>query len=478
MNIYKKYVNSLGLVSVSMVAARLKGLILLPILTKALGVEQYGIFALIIVSISMLVPICTLKLDFALIRFLGHVKDKRVISKQFISVIGIIFSIVLFISVIVFFLTKYIALNIFGNINVQYLIKISIPLIFLTVTNQVMREYLRAFQEMKKYTAFQLMQTFGEIIITFILVLSGFGLLGAIYALLIVRTCTTAIGIMWIKPQINITIPSFAAIKPYFPFALPLLPVALGHILINVGDRYVIGYFLGSGSVGIYSASYSLGLLLSLFFAPIPIVLFPTISNLFENNKIEEIKKHLQYSLKYFLMLAIPSSFGLLVLSKPILVTLTTQEFLEGYLIVPVIALSIMIYSISDLNNQIIILYKKTKVAAVINIIAALLNIGMNIILIPIYGIMGAAVSTLITFVFHLIATSVVGYHRIPYHIEVIFILKSVISSIVMFSVLRLCMQYEITNLLVLVLVGVVFYFISLFVFRGLSKKELQFVKE
>ena len=461
-----------------MVAARLKGLILLPILTKALGAEQYGIYALIIVSIGMLVPICTLKLDFALIRFLGHVKDKRVISKSFISVIGIIFSIVLIISVIVFFLSRYLAINLFGNINIQYLIKTSIPLILLTVTNQVMREYLRAFQEMKKYTVFQLMQTIGEIIFTSFLVLSGFGLLGAIYALLIAHTCTTAIGIIWIKPNIKITMPSFSTIKPYFPFALPLLPVALGHILINVGDRYVIGYFLGSGSVGIYSASYSIGLLLSFFFAPIPIVLFPTISNLFENNKIEEIKKHLQYSLKFFLMLAIPSFFGLLILSKSILVTLTTQEFLQGYMIVPVIALSIMVYNISDLNNQIITLFKKTKVSAVINIIAALLNIIMNVVLIPIYGIMGAAVSTLITFVFHLIATSVLGYHRIPYKIEIKFIVKCIISSIVMFSVLWLCMQYEITNLLVLVLVGVVFYFISLFVFRGLSKKELYFVKE
>lgn len=460
-----------------MVVTRLKGFIILPILTKTLSSEQYGIYALIIASISMLVPICTLKLDFALIRFLAQVKDKKIISKSFISVIGIASLIVLIISIIILLFSKTIAIKMFGDINVEHLIKMSIPLVFLTVVNQTMSEYFRAFQKMKNYTVFQLIRSLGEIIFTSIFVLSGFGLFGAILSLLVVRISATTVGILWIKPEINITRPSFSSIKPYFPFALPLLPVALGHILINIGDRYVIGYFMGSSSVGIYSASYSIGLLLSFFYAPIPIVLFPTITKLFENKEYDKLKTHLQYSLKFFLMLAIPSLLGLLILSRSLLQTLTTPEYVQGYMIVPIIALSVIFYNISDLNNQIIILFKKTKISAIINIVSAIINIAMNVILIPIYGVIGAAISTLISFTLHLILTTSIGYKKMPYRIEVIFILKSIVSSIIMAFIIWLLMQNGIINLLLLVVIGGVIYFGSLLVFRGFSKKEVQFLK-
>lgn len=77
MNPYKKYAKNVGLVSIASIISRLKGFILLPILTKALGAELYGTWALILVTISLLVPFCTLELGYALVRFLGTEEIKR-----------------------------------------------------------------------------------------------------------------------------------------------------------------------------------------------------------------------------------------------------------------------------------------------------------------------------------------------------------------------------------------------------------------
>jgi O-antigen/teichoic acid export membrane protein len=130
--------------------------------------------------------------------------------------------------------------------------------------------------------------------------------------------------------QIGIKLPNFTEIKPYLAFGLPMLPSYLFTWIINSSDRYVIEYFMDFASVGVYSASYSIGGIILMFMGPISMVLYPTMLKLWEEDKIEEVKTHLQYSLKYYLMLAIPATFGLSVLAKPLLVSLT-QKLLGRY---------------------------------------------------------------------------------------------------------------------------------------------------
>ena len=86
MNPYKKYAKNVSLVTIANIISTLKGFILLPILTKALGAELYGMWALILVTISLLAPLCTLELGFAIVRFLGAEKDKEKISEGFSSI--------------------------------------------------------------------------------------------------------------------------------------------------------------------------------------------------------------------------------------------------------------------------------------------------------------------------------------------------------------------------------------------------------
>ena len=76
MNSYKKYAKNVGLVTIANIISTLKGFILLPILTKTLGAELYGTWALISVTISLLTPFCTLRLDHVIVRFLSPEKDE------------------------------------------------------------------------------------------------------------------------------------------------------------------------------------------------------------------------------------------------------------------------------------------------------------------------------------------------------------------------------------------------------------------
>jgi O-antigen/teichoic acid export membrane protein len=330
---------------------------------------------------------------------------------------------------------------------------------------------------MKRYSSFLILQTVGEVILIAYLVLSGFGLSGAIISLLIVRLITTTLGFLWVTSDVKFLTPDFSIVKSYLPYTLPLLPTAICYWLINLGDRYVIGYFMGVDVVGIYSASYGLGGLLVLFYAPLSSTLFPAMVHCYENNKIQELKTHLKYSLKFFLMFAIPAFFGLSVLSKSLLVTLATSEFIEGAVVVSIVALATVLFCCGSINTHVLNLFKETKKVGLIYMASASINLVMNIILVPIMGIVGAAIATLVTFAVHLFVVSAISFKKVSYDIDLKFISKSIIASIPMAFVVWKLNPYGAVSILIAVGIATGVYFGVLILLRGFTKDEYEFLK-
>ncbi len=477
MNEYSLFAGRVGLVGVTSTIITLRGLILIPILTKTLGAEGYGIWSQILVTISLLVLPCTLGLGYAIIRFLAAEKDKEKVSKGVSSILATTSLIALAASGLIFVLSQPLAIAVFGGVNAAFYIRVSALLIFLAAVDQIMIRYFFGFRQIKKYSAFLILQTIGEIALIAYLVLSGFGLFGAIISLLIVRAVTSVIGFLWIKSDINISKPSFSAVKPYLPFTLPIILTGLSYWLINLGDRYVIGYFMGASAVGIYSASYNLGAVLLFFYALLAGTLLPAIVNSYENNRIQEVKTYLKYSLKLLLMFTIPSFFGLSILSKSLLVTLATPEFAMAYMVVSIVALATLLYCCSFINTSVLELFKETKKVSIIFGASASINLIMNIVLVPRIGILGAAIATLITFAIHLFVVSKLSFKRLSYDIDLKFISKCIIASIPMGFVVWQMNPYGAVNILTSIVVAVVIYFGVMVLLKGFTREEVRFLR-
>ena len=478
MKSYKKFTKDVGLAGIAQLVTSLKGLILLPILTKTLGAESYGIWALILATVSLLMPLALLQLGFAMTRFLAAEKDKEKISKGSSSIFAASSFTAFVLSFLIFILAEPLAVAVFGGADATSFVKLAAFLVLLMTLDQVILEYFVAFRQMERYAVFMILQTIGEIALIGYLVLSGYGLFGALISLLVVKAIIFAAGVLLVGREVGISKPSISVIKPYLVFSLPLLPTMLCIWIVNLSDRYVIGYFMNIEAVGVYSAAYGLGSLVALFFAPISTVLLPTITNLYENNKIQELKTHLKYSLKFFLMFAIPSLFGLSILSKSLLRTLTTSEFVSGYMIVSIVALATILFKCSSVSMNVVVLHKKTKLVGAIYAISATINMAMNIILVPIIGILGAAIATLITFLIHLIVVSVISFRSFSFEIDLRFIIKSIISSGVMGLIILKLSPVDAVGILISIGVATAVYFGILILLKGFTKEEYTFLKD
>jgi O-antigen/teichoic acid export membrane protein len=472
---YKKFTHDVGLIGATQLLLRLVGLILIPIITKTLGAYQYGIWAQILVTISLLTPLVMLGLSTAIVRFLAGEKEKEKIRDGFLSVVAVIIFTGSLLSVILFCSSDFLASTVFGDISTSYFIKAASFLVLIYALDEITLTYFRTFGQIKTYSAFTLLKSFGELCLIAGLLLSGFGLLGAIIACLIVGSITFAIAFSLTISQIGFKLPDFSELKPYLRYGMPLTPNAMIMWIIHSSDRYIIGYFLGMAAVGVYSAAYAMGNLILFFLTPIGFILFPTISKLYEEEKIEEVKTYLKYSLKYFLIFAIPSAFGLSVLAKPLLRILTTPVFVSGSIVVPFVALGVITFGIFQICIYITHLVKKTGLNVILLGTSAISNIILNIILIPHIGILGAAIATLISYSVLAALTVFVSFKYLRFDIEWSFILKSTISSLAMALLILKLNPTDVFSVLASIGIGAVTYFVLIILLKGVTKEELIF---
>ncbi|MBP2044976.1 flippase [Methanobacterium aggregans] len=476
MSEYKLFVQRIGLVGITNILVAISSLILLPILTKNFSIGEYGIWVQITTTIGLMPNIATLGLPYTMVRFLSAEKDENRIREGFYSISAVVLVSTFIISVLMFIFAQNIANGILGG-DVQLAMVLAV-IIFFACLNAFLLNYFRTFQQMKRYSIFLLIQTYLGVFIVSYFALMGFSIYTAALGLLAANITTLIVMLPFIISNIGFKIPKFSNMREYLSFGLPTVPSNLSYWITDSSDRYVIGIFLGTAFVGYYSPGYTLGNIIMLILAPFTLLLPSVLPKYYEDNNMEQVDVFLKYSLKYFLLVAIPSAVGLSLLSKPILNILTTTEIAaNGYLITPFVALSAILIGIYGITSNILVLEKKTKIIGTVWIICAILNLGLNIIMVPYLGILGAAAVTLISYV---VAFSIMLYYSnkfFTFDFNVKFIIKSIISSILIAVIIILSRPEGILNIAIVVVVCAAVYFASIILLKGVEKSEFKFFK-
>lgn len=476
MSEYARFTRDVAIIAVTQVVLALRGLALLPIVSKMLGASDYGIWAQVMVTIGLVSPLFQLGLTTALVRFLAAEEDRRGIQEGFYSILTVVALAGLVVAVILFFLAVPISNVLFGGAAAA-IIRMTAGIVLLSGLYAVCLSYFIAFRQTRTYGAFMIARSFGEVGLVAGLVLTGFGIEGAVFAILIAAGIASTIALGMIVSRIGVKRPGFTHMKSYLRFGLPLLPSGLLVWVIQSSDRFVIGYFLGIAEVGIYSAIYAAVNVLSYYRMPLVLILRPVLSKLYDDGKIAEVRTYLRYSLKYLLMLTIPSVVGFSLLGREILGALTTKEFLSfDSSVIPLLAVGLAVPGIAGIaGSQVLTLTKKTNIIAIASIAPALLNLALNLVFVPRFGIVAAAATTLFAYVLMAAVILNSSLRQFTFRVDWAFILKSVSASAVM-SVVVLWLSPSGTRDVVLVIgLGAMAYGVALFLVGGFNRNEIRF---
>lgn len=474
---YKVFIQRIGLLGVTNILLALSTLILLPILTKSFSITDYGIWVQINTLVTLIPNIAILGLPYTMVRFLSAEKDKNRIKDGFYSILIIIIGTNILISSLLLLFSRTIANLLFdGNIII---VQISAFIVFITCLDILLLNYFRTFQQIKKYSILSLIQTYIGVLLVSYLAILGFNVEIAAWGLFISKIVTFIIMAFIIISEIGISIPQFTNIKEYLSFGIPTIPGSLSFWIVESSDRFLIGILLGTAFVGYYAPGYTLGNIIVMFLSPFSLLLPAVLTKYYEENNHEKIMIFINYSMKIFLLIAIPTLFGMSFLSKPLLTLLTTPEIAnQGYLVTPFVAMSATLFGIYGLIVNLIILEKKTRIIAIVWIIAAIMNLILNFILISPFGILGSAIATFISYAIAFVITLFFTLKNFDIKFDLKYISKCIFASIIMTLIIDLFNPKGLFDVILVISISILVYFAIMFIIKGFEKEDLKFLKK
>jgi O-antigen/teichoic acid export membrane protein len=243
-----------------------------------------------------------------------------------------------------------------------------------------------------------LIQIFFVTIGTFVL-LQGFSFYGLIIAGYVGVPVATIVGVVLLRRVKLATLRFRLQPDTWLPLlwrSLPFAVITFTLVAAKDLDTVLLSLWRSAEEVGWYKAAYNLIFKLMFIRSALLSTLGPQMSRYYGVSK-QRVKKTFNSSLKFFVMLSFPIAIGTTVLAPQIIDFLYTDEYMNSATVLAILIWSLPLLYLSSLCGQVTTASDKENKAMRVYIIAALLNVVSNIIAIPIWGYIGAAVSTIMT---------------------------------------------------------------------------------
>ena len=271
-------------------------------------------------------------------------------------------------------------------------------------------------------------------------------------------------------PRINvdITLWKFLIIE-----AIPLTISSVFLLIAFRIDIILMNIINGNASVGIYNAAY--GLMTALMFLPSVYVMavFPLLSR-FNVSSTELLKLSYEKSFKYLIIIGLPIAVGTTLIANPLILFIYKSAFSDSILALQILIWSIPIIYVNYILGTAINSINKQSQMVKSAFIVMILNIILNLLLLPKYGFIAASVITVITelsaciFWYHIM--NVNGY-KIPVHKILI---KPVIASLIMGLFIFLVN----INLIIVIIIAIIIYFGVLFLLKTFTEEDINLFKQ
>jgi len=237
-----------------------------------------------------------------------------------------------------------------------------------------------------------------------------------------------------------------ATLRAVCRYGIPLsLTVALA-IVISSSDRYIIAYFLGKGPAGIYAAAVDFtSQTLTLLMMAISLAILPLAMKAYEEHGADAAREQMRHNATLLLAVGVPAVVGLMLLAGNISHCFLGKDFRqEATRIMPIIALGTFLagYKAYHLDSAFQFVHR-TIYQVWIVLIAAVVNVALNLLMVRPYGIIGAAGASVVAYVISMLLTAAYGRKHFALPFPTADFLKVLAASIAMAAALYVLRDYR-----------------------------------
>ena len=383
------------LYSIGEIIPKLVSFLLLPVYTHYLTKSDYGVLNYTNSFVMFLFVLAVLSLNTFVLRCYFDEKSER--DKK--RLLGNIFIAIAIFNMIILILSYLFMPILIEKFNVQVpwqpYFKLAIINNFLEVFSVIPLVMYRVKQQARMFVFLSLSKTLLQMLLTFIFIAYlEWGVLGHYYGRLFVLIPFLFIYLFIISKNVEFNI-NLLQLKKALLFSFPLLPGALAYIVLSLSDRLILERFVSISELGIYGLACTLALTLNIviqgFYKAVEPEIFKRVSQINFGQFINQIQS-------IFFAVVYLGAMVIALFSQEIFKIMASPEFYNGYLLIPILMIGVIMSGQNIMFGAIVLAEEKTKIIGMATIIGAIFSLCFNLLFIPYGGVYIAAISSAISF--------------------------------------------------------------------------------
>lgn len=431
----RNLVKSSGIYALSSLVSPLVSLLLAPFLTHTLSRSDYGMLAILNTVITLVAGVAELGLSAAFTRLYTYDCETREDQLAALSTLVIsLFCIVTPLALLGIICAPWLAMQLLNSASSDAVNAVRISAV-LALLQDIAVPGLAWLRTENRAALFSILST-GNLLVTAganIVFVGAFGLgvsgsllaTGAGSALVIACTMPVLLARAGLRPNL-------AMAREMVAFGAPHAMNVISAWVLQLSDRYLLGHFASLTQVAGYSVAYSLGGILSaLIISPFSmawwVLMYPIA-------KRDDAQHMFCVIFRWFSVVLLFAAFGLSLGGISVLDIFFPAPYHADAPIVPLVAMATMFNGVFLVVSLGVSLRRKTWLASLYFIGAALINVGLNLLLIPLYGAMGAAISTLVAYIALALMAYIANWWIYPVAFEVGLFLVALVVGVALYA--------------------------------------------
>lgn len=378
-------------------------LLLLPMYLRFFTPSEYGVISLLAVVITLLTLLISGGALNGLVRLyyeVNGIRRKELVGNTFLWYLVIAGAG----CAVLFFFAVLISQSLFHSETYETPVRMTGFVFFFSVLMSVPLFIMRLEKKAVQYVSFSLLIFLIDFCLKLYFIISlGRGITGYFESSALAYLITLVMTIPFFLRYVRFTF-DIVFLKQILRLGVPYIISGLAMWTLDVSDRLLLSYFSGAAAVGIYSLAYNFANIFSLLLAtPIALLFDPFFFSYAAERSTEDSKRLLQRTLVYYFIVGGILYLGISLGSGELLRIFTTYfgvqgKYLEAVKLIPVITIGPFLYFLTSQAGFAGLLIKKPEIISASCLTAAVINFLLNLFIIPLFGAMGAAITTVIAY--------------------------------------------------------------------------------
>jgi len=204
--------------------------------------------------------------------------------------------------------------------------------------------------------------------------------------------------------------------KELIAFSIPLLFTGILGFVMTWADTLMLGYYKGSEAVGLYNSASPIAKLLPIFLSSASFLYVPLASGFYARRKLGEMGRVYQILTKWVFLLTLPLFALMFLFPEAVIVFFFGKKYVPAAPSLQILAIGFMFHTLLGLNGWSLIIAGESRFISLSTFIASVLNVILNALLIPGYGMVGAATATSVSYLVSNLLNSIRLYQKTKIH--------------------------------------------------------------